>query len=150
MAAGSRAVLFPGWLNTPQIRHVMSISDIGVMPYNSPDFHMNMPNKVAEYFSGGLPILSCTEGEVRALLEREGCGFWCEPSEEAIVATVTRLAADRPAIALAANEARRVFNQMFEADAVFGSVVERFEAIVEDRAGQPGLADANAVRRTMH
>ena len=131
LAAGSRSVLFPGWLNTQQIRHIMSISDVGILPYNSPDFHLSIPNKVAEYLSGGLPVLSCTEGEVRSLLEREACGFWCAPNERAIVDAVTRLSQDRSAIDAAAARAKNVFARMFEADAVFEGVMKRFEAIVE-------------------
>lgn len=137
MSAGSRAVLFPGWLNTPQIRYVMSIADLGVLPYNLPDFHESLPNKIAEYFSGGLPILSCTDGEVRGLIEEQGCGFWCEPTESAIVDAVTQLVLGRDAINNAGVKASLVFAEMFEANAVFSRVIESFEHIVAAHMSRP-------------
>lgn len=134
LAAGSQAVKFPGWLNGEQIRSVLSNSDIGLLPYDLPDFHMSIPNKVAEYFSGGLPILSCTDGEVRGLIEREGCGFWCQPNESSIVETVRRMVDDRASIAAARVQATRVFAEMFEANAVFTRVVEKMSLIAAAHA----------------
>jgi glycosyltransferase involved in cell wall biosynthesis len=122
-AKGLTNVYFPGWLNAQQINHVMTISDVGVLPYNTPDFFMNMPNKIADYLHGGLPVLSCTHGEVKSLLEREGCGFWCEPEPDAIADAVAAIADNRAAVREASDRAKDVYARMFDQEAVFQRVL---------------------------
>lgn len=133
-AAGLENVRFPGWLDARQIQSVISVSDVGVLPYNTPDFFMNLPNKVAEYLSGGLPILSCTDGEMRSLIENEGCGFWCEPEITAIADTVENIAHNPQRVAVARKRADEVYSQNFERETVFGNVLERLTTLARSSA----------------
>lgn len=137
MAHGSRSVLFPGWLNAGQIQKVLSLSDIGVLPYNQPDFRMSIPNKVAEYLHGGLAVLSCTEGEVRNLLETRRCGFWCEPNELDIVRSVKDIVARPEAVSEARQNGRKVYKAEFDRDTVFGRVLENLRLVAKAR--QPSV-----------
>ena len=134
-ASGLTNIYFPGWLNVHQIRKIMEMSDIGVLPYNTPDFFMNMPNKVADYLHGGLPILSCTHGEVKNLLEREGCGFWCEPDPDEIAKAVAAIAGDRAALRHAAQRAEEVYARLFDQEAVFQLVLNNLATLVRDSGG---------------
>ncbi|MBO6633392.1 MAG: glycosyltransferase [Rhizobiaceae bacterium] len=130
-AKGLPNVLFPGWINTDQIRAVMQRSKIGVMPYNTPDFFMNIPNKIAEYLSGGLAILSCTHGEIQALIRREGCGFWCEPEPEAIADEIARIVENPEHIEQAQSKVSSTYTRLFEPNAAFQAVVGRFNDLIE-------------------
>lgn len=125
MADGSRNIYFPGWMNAIEIEAVLSMSDVGVLPYNTPDFFMNMPNKMAEYFYGGLPVLSCTYGEVKKLIEARGCGFWCEPAVDNIVETIEFISENTEKLADAKIRARQVFDEIFDQDTVFSEVRRR-------------------------
>ena len=130
IAAGSKKVFFPGWLNAAQIRQVMALSDIGILPYNRPDFFMSCPNKVAEYFAGGLPILSCTHGEVKKLLESQECGFWCQPDTAAIADKITEIIDNPDRLSHARKQATRVFAELFDQDQVFSTLRARLSQLL--------------------
>lgn len=74
-ARGLDHVLFPGWVDLPHIAALKARASVGLIAYpNTPDFVASIPNKVPEYLAGGLAVVSTLEGEVRAMLEREGAG----------------------------------------------------------------------------
>lgn len=129
IAKGSKSVYFPGWLNAAEIEAVLSIADVGILPYNTPDFFMNMPNKMAEYFYGGLPVLSCTQGEVKKLIQTMGCGYWCEPSVTDIVRVIGSIGADKDKLAASQKRAKQVFYDMFDQNTVFSEVRRRLLAL---------------------
>lgn len=74
-AQGCPNVIFAGWRNQAELQALMARSAGGLLPYKSTrDFAWSFPNKVGEYFSAGLPILTCLQGEISGLIERTGCG----------------------------------------------------------------------------
>ena len=57
MAGPLSNVIFPGWVNSDQIRALLKIADIGICPYiNSINYIKNIPNNPAEYLSVGLAL----------------------------------------------------------------------------------------------
>ena len=91
-AKGSGAqVIFHGWVDAKGLRDVMERCDFGLLPYTRRDFHLSLPNKFAEYLAFGLPILSCTEGEIHNFIKTHQCGVWSPANERGIVATLSRL-----------------------------------------------------------
>jgi glycosyltransferase involved in cell wall biosynthesis len=52
----------------------MHLSDVGLAPYASTARAMSLPNKPFEYFSGGLPVASSIQGELKDVLEKNDCG----------------------------------------------------------------------------
>lgn len=69
-------ILFPGWVNQAQIWTLMRFSYLGIAPYyDSYDFSMSIPNKVIEYWSAGLPIISSLQGTVENLINEYRCGI---------------------------------------------------------------------------
>lgn len=74
-ARGLDHVLFPGWVDLPKIAALKARASVGLIAYpNTPDFVASVPNKVHEYLAGGLAVVSTLEGEVQAMLGREGAG----------------------------------------------------------------------------
>lgn len=74
-AARVPQIHFHGWADAPHIRALMEISHFGLLPYPPDfDFMMSLPNKVFEYLSGGLPIITSLPGETEKLFARYGCG----------------------------------------------------------------------------
>lgn len=67
--AGLSNTIFPGWINRAQIITLAETSAVGLAPYrNTQNFIDNLPNKVIDYLSLGLPILSPLSGEVQELI----------------------------------------------------------------------------------
>ena len=96
-AKGSGAqVIFHGWVDAKGLRDVMERCDFGLLPYTRRDFHLSLPNKFAEYLAFGLPILSCTEGEIHNFIKTHQCGVWSLADERGIVATLSRLEKHQP------------------------------------------------------
>lgn len=62
-------VVHGGWCTRPQLVALMKMSSAGLLPYpNSLDFLITYPNKVGEYLTAGLPILTGTMGAIEELL----------------------------------------------------------------------------------
>jgi glycosyltransferase involved in cell wall biosynthesis len=74
-AARIPQIVYNGWADAPQIRALMEISHFGLLPYPPDfDFKMSLPNKVSEYLSGGLPIVTSLPGETEKLFAEYSCG----------------------------------------------------------------------------
>lgn len=129
-AKGLSNVFFPGWLNADQISHLMSLSIGGVFPYNTPDYFNNLPNKVCEYLAGGLPIFSCTEGEVRRLIEENNCGFWSEPSANSFAEMISQALRTPDKVERCAQRADELYQKKFEQGAVFRKTTDRIMNII--------------------
>lgn len=133
-ARGLSSVRFHGWVAASGIADIMARSDLGVLPYIQPDFHMSLPNKFVEYLAGGLGVLSCTEGEVRQMIASRDCGVWATSDPVAIADAVAGLTPSR--IAELKDNARTVFADTFGQDAVFGKAL----GCLEHLAGQGAKA----------
>jgi len=73
-AAGLPNVVLTGWLSSAAIGVLMGWSAVALAAY-APGATQGLPNKVFEYLSAGLPILSSLPGETAHLLAQHGCGL---------------------------------------------------------------------------
>jgi len=73
-AEGLSNIVFTGWIDFPQIAHLMSVADIGLAAY-AEGAPQGLPNKIFEYLCAGVPILSSLHGESEALLTNYRCGL---------------------------------------------------------------------------
>ncbi len=114
LAAGGRNILFPGWVGGAEIRSLMEIASVGVLPYPSTtDFSASIPNKVIEYFAGGLPVLSSVQGYLRGFLDRNQCGrTYANGSAEELAAVLRELQDDRSQLARLSRRASAVYQEM--------------------------------------
>ncbi len=121
---------FAGWVNAAQIEELKRRSDVGLLPYPSDmDFMRSMPNKVFDYFSGGLPLLTCLKGVVARLIAEDGCGWMYENGDATDFLRVVRtLADDRRAVDQAAACARRT-GERFTASEIYGRFRERLAGL---------------------
>lgn len=120
-------VLLPGWVDGPQIQTLMARSRVGILPYRSRwDFVGSIPNKPIEYLSGDLPVISGLEGELERLLTSERCGLHIAEGDPGalVVALQTIFHDDALAAELSAN-ARRVFEERFSAESVYGRYLDK-------------------------
>jgi glycosyltransferase involved in cell wall biosynthesis len=131
-------VVFPGWINGPQIHALATSSDLGVLPYPSElDFERSIPNKVIEYLAYGLPILTSLRGPVSRLIESEMCGcIYRETDPEDMARVIARLV-ERPAqLRPLSVNAARVFRERFLASTVYGNYVDFLIGLADKRSGR--------------
>lgn len=124
-AADLENVEFRGWIGASELVAVMRQSDLGALPYDRADFHKSIPNKCVEYLAGGLPVLTCTDGEVRALMERRDCGIWTPAKPDEIARAIADLADAPERLAALKRNAGAVFEDSFEEDMVFGKALTK-------------------------
>jgi glycosyltransferase involved in cell wall biosynthesis len=131
-ARGNPNLMFPGWIEQPEILALMEAAHFGIAPYwNHVGFIDNLPNKPIEYMAGGLAVVTCLPGYLRELITRENCGFHFPPGDAAALASlIEKLAADRASLESAAANARRVFEHNFDADIVQAGITEYLQEIV--------------------
>jgi glycosyltransferase involved in cell wall biosynthesis len=131
LAAGCANVVFPGWINSSQIRVLLGRSHVGLIPYrNTPDLLISVPNKVAEYLSASLPVVTSLRGTLPRVLMENHCGLAYDAAQPASLIEVLRKLRDQDALRaqLAAN-ARMLFERDFEAESVYGRMIDRLVAI---------------------
>lgn len=69
-------IIFPGWVNKNQIQSLMAISKIGMYPLkNLIDFKDSLTNKMTEYMSAGLPVVSSLSGYSKKYIEKYSVGL---------------------------------------------------------------------------
>lgn len=125
-------VTVPGWLDGDAIWSLMEASHAGLLCYHSTfDFEASIPNKPIEYLAGGLPVLSSLErGVLKDLLEREGCGFsYRNGRPDELAGHVRRLASDLSLREELCRNARRVFDEQFDASRVYSQFAEHLENV---------------------
>lgn len=119
-------ILFPGWVEGPQIWSLMRRSTIAVAPYqDSADFRASIPNKAIEYMSAGLPILSSLGGgELNQLLEERQCGQSYAGNSQVLESQIRNLLDSPDKLNKMSSNARQLFEERFRAETVYGELAE--------------------------
>lgn len=121
----------PGWVTKGQIRILMEMSHAGALPYRSDrGFDLSLPNKVAEYLSEGLPILSSIKGVASEFLECEGVGLtYTNMDVDELVAFIYSLIEDKDLCKRMRNRAHEVFEKKFKAETVYNGYADFLEGL---------------------
>jgi glycosyltransferase involved in cell wall biosynthesis len=131
----SDAVLLPGFVDFPKIKALMGLSHAGILPYPStPDFEASIPNKIIEYWSGGLPVLSSVRGMLSDMLASEGVGLtYANNSVESLANAIRRYIRDPGLREGHASNTVRLFDQRFSAAKVYTAMSEHVEHVLTFR-----------------
>lgn len=79
VASKSTNIIFPGWLGEDKMRSLMRISCCGVYCYkNTVDFMGAFGNKIIQYMSEGLPIISSLHGFSKDYISQHNIGIFYE------------------------------------------------------------------------
>lgn len=73
-AAGLECVIFTGWIDSSLINYLLNKSSVGLAAYKT-EAPQGLPNKIFEYMSTGLPILSSLQGETDEFLRLHNIGI---------------------------------------------------------------------------
>lgn len=127
LAAGLNNVVFTGWLNSSSIEWMMRTASVGLAAY-SPGAPQGLPNKLFEYLSAGLPVLSSLGDEARELLEVHGCGSSYSPGDSASLLDALTPLLDNPALlSEKAAAARKTFDENFSTERVYEPYLDYLE-----------------------
>ena len=122
-------VVFTGWLDRHAIAVLLQHASIGLAAYarNAPQ---GLPNKIFEYLSAGLPVVSSLSGETATLLAETSCGITYDSSDPVQLTDVlVRLLTTPHLRASTSQAARRVFEDRYAADAIDRRLVTLLEQI---------------------
>ncbi len=145
-AQGCDNILFLGWIDAPRIRALMQTSSVGLLPYRSrDDFARSIPNKVAEYLSGGMPIVSSLRGVTEALLRENDCGITYQNENAASLVQLLRmLASDKDRLQRMARNAASLFAERFDATRVYDEMSSYLQEVASTNTRIP--ATGNSIR----
>jgi glycosyltransferase involved in cell wall biosynthesis len=131
LASGLDNVHFAGHVSGARIRTMMDRSDVALAPYTrTRNFMSNIPGKISEYLSAGLPIVSGVDGAIGEYLESNCCG-WLYSDASGFADRVAQLL-DQPAMRLAAHHrATAAFDRDFRADKIVAGVERALQLIAE-------------------
>jgi glycosyltransferase involved in cell wall biosynthesis len=140
LSQGSDNVLLPGWVDKAQIISLMKLSDIGLAPYSA-KARMSLPNKVFEYFFGGLPVVSSLRGESETLLKEHQCGVSYDPTDRNdLFRQLHRLVADPVGVRAMGERAKRLYEDRFSSNLVYSELICYLEGLVRSRGQDPKLS----------
>lgn len=125
-------LIFPGWVNATQIRTLLNMADVGIAPYiTSQNYIHNIPNKPAEYLSGGLAIaLSLDHGALYDTLIRRGCGFSYKNDAELLASELESLANSPERLCRIQENALETFRDSFDGNVVYTEMAEFLKQLV--------------------
>jgi glycosyltransferase involved in cell wall biosynthesis len=148
MASELSNITLTGWLDGDELRGVMRLSSVGLLPYRS--VAHTLPNKAFEYLSAGLPVISSLEGEMVNIIAEADIGASYSCGDVAgLCAAVVRLGTDSELRARQSANARRVFAERFRAEDIYRSYANYIEMMIQmsrrgqGMSGSPSPADGS-------
>lgn len=80
LAQNLHNVIFTGRMSSDEIQAMMEVANVGLAAYVR-GARQGLPNKLFEYLSAGLPVLSSLTGETKELLSLYQCGLTFDPQD---------------------------------------------------------------------
>lgn len=124
-------IYFPGWVDRPQLNALARISIAGLAPYrNLSDFQKSIPNKILDYLSLGMPIVTPLAGEVSRLIQSSNSGLIYDENISDSCFNALLEISNNLVIRLALTKnALDLFSEKFSGSKVYGEFVMHMERI---------------------
>jgi glycosyltransferase involved in cell wall biosynthesis len=131
MMSGLSNVYFPGWVNRPQIEALAEHCQAALAPYlNIENFTRNIPNKIIDALSLGLPILSPLRGEVASLISEHGVGMrYGTDTGKSLHDCILALMQNTDLQQHMSSKARALYKEIFSYEMVYGGLVRHLERL---------------------
>jgi glycosyltransferase involved in cell wall biosynthesis len=123
-ARGLGNVVFAGWQSADAIGALLGQAEIGLLAYaaNAPQ---SMPNKLFEYMSGGLVLVSSLPGEASRFIEAEGLGYTYAPGDSQQLATILDdLARARTRLTEVRSRSRAVYLEKYDSSRIYEDMAD--------------------------
>lgn len=127
--AGLSNVVFSGWIDRPKIEVLAERCQASLAPYlNTSNFTVNIPNKVIDAMSLGLPILSPLKGEVASLISDHKIGMrYGIDTGRTLYECILALIQDTELQRTMSQNAKALYTNLFSFEKVYGSFVRHLE-----------------------
>ena len=128
-AAGLSNVVLTDWISGDAIAVLLGMARLGLAAYarHAPQ---GLPNKLFEYLSAGLPVVSSLRGETERFLSESACGVTYPAGDApALAALLQRLAADDTARREMGRRALARYDAEFSAQQVYGRLADHLERL---------------------
>lgn len=129
LAKGLKNVIFTGWADKSQLLCLSRIASIGLMAYvkNAPQ---GLPNKIFEYLSAGIPIISSLEGETKELLEKYGVGrSYLAGDEESFINTLIPLVDSTELRKEMGKRGKILFEERYDTNILYNNLIHFMEKV---------------------
>lgn len=129
------AIHFPGWKDAAQLRALMERADAGLLPYpNTPDFRASYPNKVGEYLSCGLPIITGLGGITEARLTSHDVLLpYTNGDAASLTCSLAQWLAAPELVRARAKAARQLFEAEFDPTHIYPAYAQWVERIASQK-----------------
>jgi len=127
-------VYLTGFINANQLAAVMEYADVGIAPYtDSINFRMAFPNKIIEYLSGGLPVMTSIEGFMGNFLKEHNVGFsYRNDKTETLVNILKDLNENRDKLTQMKKNALQLYKVQFRAEKIYHDYMKHLEFVIEN------------------
>jgi len=123
-----------GYLPQAEAQLVASRASIGIAPYRE-NAQMSLPNKLFEYASMGLPVVSTLPGEAAEFIEVHGLGVTVRPDDDDLTtALVELLCRSGPAARLRRSSLVSASGAL-SSDSIYRDTVTFLESVVAEYPG---------------
>lgn len=138
MAKRLEHVVYAGWVDELALTNLLEHSHIGLLCYlDRFDFQNSIPNKVADYCVGSMRTLTNLEGEVARLTDGTDIRIPYPTGNVAALRDLLRDIAQKPEIFQRKSaDARKKFDEHFDAAHVLTAFAEHIEQIADAASGQ--------------
>lgn len=108
-------------------------SHVGILPYkNMFDFQMSIPNKVIEYLSASLPVLTCLKGEVKSLVETFNCGEFYDEGDHEDLANKVSFLRDNYLTNNYRSNSHHLYKTHFDSTKVYDGMINHIEETINN------------------
>jgi glycosyltransferase involved in cell wall biosynthesis len=121
-----------GWLDEVSLADLFSEACVGLALYQ-PMALQSLPNKPFEYWASRLPIISSLEGELAEIVRTEGVGVQYVAGDVAsLKEAMLWYIKHREEAEEMGQRARRLVEQRFDAEVIYGRIAENLEMLVTE------------------
>jgi glycosyltransferase involved in cell wall biosynthesis len=128
-------IYFPGRVNSIEIQTLLDIANVGIAPYiESSNYINNLPNKPAEYLSGGLIIaLSLDHGVIYDLITKYDCGFSYHNDAVKLASKLSILCENHDFLDQSKKNSLSIFKKVLNGEEVYSKMVDFLESFVNQK-----------------
>lgn len=131
--SGLTNVVLPGWIDAPKIAALMESTVATLAPYrNTPNFQINIPNKILDSFAFGQPVVTALRGAVEGVIDDAGVGIVCTNTVDGWLTAMCSLIEDDECRRAMSIRAAKLYADRYDATVVYGGFVAQLEKMASE------------------
>lgn len=129
-ADGLDSVFLPGWINSSEAAAILRQSKVALIPINDTTPEGVMCNKLFDYASSGVPVISSVDGEMRAFINQHQIGlFYQDKQVDQLILAVRALQQAPEKAAEMAGNSQKIFDEILNAEKIYFDYANLVETV---------------------